>query len=213
MNEEEQIFQELSKMKITRAVLQKLMPFYEEEGLTDNQAKFVFYYVRTWFNRQAAYRLTFPKKAERLEKHKVNTLSYQIAKNPKVARVAKMFADQDISISKNVLENKIFDIWYNMATYLPSDIVDSDGALVDDIKNLPKGLQMCIKGISTKLHGDACMPIKTIEVQDRFRALQELAKYIKMTTDEVKVTHAVTPEVEKRLNGVFEKFREEIDNE
>lgn len=216
--------------KLTDDEIKQYIPYWEEEGLTMKQLKFVFFYCHSDFNAAKAYRTAYDMQHKSAKD--LSRLGSISAKNPKIKRAIKRYLQEYLGVQKDKLECILFDILYAQATFLPSDIIDEDGNMIKPLKRLKKELQWCVAGIKTKWvkgvneeeikdeNGEIQIVIsecrikqQEVELVDRDRAVEKLQKYINMINDVVEIKHSMTEETERKLDNMFSSSRVKIQEE
>jgi len=147
-----------------------------DPALTQQRADFVRFYIEQDFrDATAAYQRAFGCTSNSARAGAARILadaSIQDALSTELAAVLKE--------KRRPLEKRILDTWMVRAFYDPTEIIDLDGQLVIDTKELRKrGLHVCIDSINKKLNsqGDEYMEYK---LADRDKALDMIQKYIQM---------------------------------
>jgi hypothetical protein len=192
------------KEKVTANKVLKTMPFLGTLQLRPKQIMFIYYYCANGFNATKAYR------SAGYEANNAGAAADAMASRESVREGIRRYLEALLTGAKLGLENKIFNVLWNRAFYLPSTFVNPDGSpIFEKWEDIPEDLQVCIDSIETKAFGkDAALLITSVKLANREWALAELNKYIGMTKlQEQPVVINLPAEVESHLKNIFDNNR------
>lgn len=196
------------KKKVSIDDIERVIPYYSEEGLTPKELVFVYHYCTNDFKALDAYQMTYGGSKSTARRLSADAL----LKKPKIRRVIKRYLSELMGISKDKLTAEIFDIYYTQATFLPSDIIDENGKLKKPLKELSPSLQRCIDSIVVKKNATG-IENTVIKLIDRSVAMEKLQQHINFCNNDVNIKHSLSSDMSEKLSNMFDSFRDSVNNQ
>lgn len=145
------------------------------ENYTPEQRAFVGFFIEQGLRRAGeAYSRAYPKCTT---ENSANVGASRLLKTPKIQALMREVLEESHGSVTDTLEYRLVREWIAQAFYDPADILDGDGNLVEDMKELQKkGLSVCIEQIDIRPDKDGVEHV-VYKLVDRDKARDMLAKY------------------------------------
>jgi hypothetical protein len=162
--------------------INKIVPDWRKRDLKIKQARFIAAYLSNGQNGTQAYK----EAGYKAENDPVAaSCASTLLRNPKVEKAINEYMDKFVT-NKAILRRKVLQIYADMASFDPKDILSPDGELkCDSLADIPLNLRRCIAGIETRYYGKDAERKKTIvKLVDRKAALDKLAQHTGLIKDQ-----------------------------